>query len=98
MWQFISEYGQYGEIVIPIIGFGLGCVNKIRNELVREIVKSFTASISEKKFCEKLTICISPNDFLKHKVDLNEIDEFIKYHCKFTEFADNSEPRVGTSI
>ena len=98
LWQFIGESGDYGHIVIPLIGTGRARISINRIDVVKEIIRSFTAAISERKFCEKLTICISPKDYKKHNINLNEIYQFIEFSCKFTEFSKNLNPPIGTKL
>lgn len=100
IWQYIAEKGHGGEIVIPLVGSGLSRINKNRVEIAKEIVRSFTAAISQGKFCNKLTICILPKDMFEYQLDLLELKEFIQHTCKFTEFS-LQHPRngnIGTQI
>ncbi len=98
LWQYIGEKGNYNHIVIPLIGSGRARINKNRLDIAKEIVRSFVPSIIEKKFCEKLTICIFPSDYKKHKIDIEELREFIEYKCKFTEFSESSAKSIGTPL
>ena len=97
LWQYIGESGNYGHIIIPLIGSGRTRINKTRIYIAKAIVRSFTAAISERKICEKLTICISPSDYRRHEINIDELNEFIKHYCCFTEFSDNSKP-TGTPL
>ena len=98
LWQYIGTKGDCGHIVIPLIGSGRTRINKTRTDIAKEIIRSFTAAISERKICEKLTICIHPSDYQKHEINIKELSDFIKYSCLFTEFSDNSKEPVGTSM
>lgn len=84
LWTFISSRGNYEPLAIPILGTGHGRINTPRDVVIKEIIRSFIAACSERKFTNKLTIVISPNDYHDHELDIHEIGEFLKYACKYT--------------
>ena len=99
LWQYIGTVGSLGEITIPLLGTGMTRLNVKRIKVAQEIAKSFTAAIAnDKKFAEKLTICISPEDFIKYQVDLKELDGFIKHICKYTKFNEKSKMPLGKEL
>ena len=98
LWQYIGNRGNYGHIIIPLVGSGRARINKNRIDIAKAIIRSFTAAISERKFCEKLTICIYPSDYQKHEINIEELSDFIQYSCLFTEFSDSLKKPVGTPI
>lgn len=85
LWVFVSSKGTYEPLSIPIIGTGHGRINVPRDVVLREIVKSFVAASSERKFTSKLTIVIAPNDYNIHGLDIHELSEFLRHICKYTE-------------
>ena len=97
LWQYIGRKGEYGHLIIHLIGSGRARINKKRINIAKEIVRSFVAAISEEKICEKLTICISFEDYKHNKIDIDELNDFIKCICFHTKFADNST-QDGTPI
>jgi hypothetical protein len=97
LWLFIGNRGLKENIVTPVIGTGFSRLPQSREEIIREIIKSYIAACSESTFSDKLTIVISPSDFEKHKINLNELEEYITHLCKYTIFSNNSE-RNGQQI
>lgn len=69
-------------IVIPVLGSGFSKV-EVPREIIKEIIKSFTAASLSKKFTEKLTIVIHPEDYINFDMNISEIHEFLKYQCKY---------------
>ena len=96
IWEYIGSRGDLQPIAIPLIGSGRARLTQKRDEITKEIIKSFIAACSTKKFCEKLTIVISPSDY--DKLDFYELGEFLNYICKYTEFRDHGETGQGISI
>lgn len=91
LWGFVSSKGRYEPLSIPILGTGHGRISTPRDVVVREIVKSFVAACSERKFTSKLTITIAPRDYHDHELDIYELGEFLKYVCRYTEISPNRQ-------
>ena len=87
LWGFISSKGSYEPLTIPIVGTGHGRINTPRDVVVREIVRSFVAACSERKFTNKLTITIAPRDYHDHELDIYELGEFLQYVCRYSEIS-----------
>ena len=85
LWGFVSSKGRYEPLLVPILGTGHGRINTPRAVVIREIVKSFVAACSERKFTSKLTITIASKDYHDHELDIYELGEFLRYVCKYTE-------------
>ncbi len=83
LWDFVRTQGDLEPIAIPIIGSGLARVAATREELLREIIKSFVAAAQVGRFCENLTISISPNDFSTGHIDLPAIGQFLRHECTY---------------
>ena len=86
LWYYISEKGSKGDIVIPLVGTGKGRLGEKREDIVLEIIRSFIASCSSGNYCDKLIIAIYPPDVTKYRIDLNYLQEFLKYSCKYARF------------
>lgn len=98
VWVFIANRGSINPLVVPILGSGYSRVEAPRGQIIKEIIKSFIAACATKRFAEKLTIVIHPEDFRKYDLDLNELSEFLAYQCKYTEFKNQTESGRGTDI
>jgi len=97
LWLFIGSRGLKDNIVIPVIGTGFSRLPQPREEIIREIIKSYIAACSEFTFSDKLTIIISPSDYEKYKMNLDELESFITHLCKYNVFSNNIE-RNGQQI
>ena len=98
LWHHISERGELEPLAVPVLGTGLARCPMTREDMIREIIKSFIAACSEKKFSEKLTIVISENDYRKHDIDLQELGNYLVHHCKYVDIWDNKELGKGVAI
>lgn len=97
LWNFVSSKGGYSALAVPVIGTGHGRINTPRDVVVKEIVRSFVAACSERKFASKLTVVISPKDYHDNELDIYELGDFLKYTCRYTEIAPPKRG-VGTAI
>lgn len=97
LWLFIGNRGLKENIVIPVIGTGFSRLPQSREEIIREIIKSYIAACSESTFSDKLTIVISPTDIEKYKINLDELEQYIAHLCKYTIFSNNID-RNGQPI
>lgn len=81
MWDGIRNRGGFEPLCCPILGSGFSRLNMTREELIREIIKSFIAATSEAKFSEKLVVVVTPSDFSAGHINLKEIKKFLEYEC-----------------
>ena len=86
LWYYISEKGPKGDIVIPLLGTGKGRLSDKREDIFLEIIRSFIALCSSGTYCDKLVVAIYPPDVTNHKIDLNYLQEFLAYSCKYARF------------
>jgi hypothetical protein len=96
LWVFISTRGTKESLVMPILGTGFSRLSQPREEIVREIIRSFIAACSERTFADSLTITIAPQDVIKHCISLDCLAAFLSHECRYASFANNSQPAVGT--
>ena len=80
LWRHISEHGGMDNLVIPVIGTGLARLpNVTREQMVMEIIISFIAACSEMKFCKKLTVLISKQDYKPDEIDLPKLGQYLHF-------------------
>jgi hypothetical protein len=95
LWNFVSSKGGYDALAIPVIGTGHGRINTPRDVVIKEIIRSFVAACSERKFSSKLTVVISPRDYHDSELDIYELGDFLKYACRYAEI---TPPKPGSGI
>ena len=96
LWVFIGKRGLKEPLVMPVLGTGYGRLSQPREEIVREMIRSFIAACSEHTFADKLTIVITPQDVAKHHISLDELGSFLRHVCQYALFSENNRPAVGT--
>lgn len=84
LWEFVRNRGGLHPISIPVLGSGFSRVQAKREELIREIVKSFVAASQIGRFCERLTISVAPRDYRDGHIDLPALGRFLEHECKYT--------------
>lgn len=84
LWQYIAlESGRDDAVTIPLINTRHGRDSYLsRMVAIKEIVTSYIESSKDLNICEKLIICIHPSDLKKGNLDLDELNEFLRYSCK----------------
>ena len=98
LWHFIGEQGDVEPIFVPILGTGKGRITTTREEMIRQIIDSFVAACSEKRFCKKLTIVISENDYLEHEIDLQELGRYLRHYCQYMSLKSKEDVGAGNAV
>lgn len=84
IWRQLESRGHLETLAIPLIGTGkAGIKDATREKVIKEIVFSFIASAQERKITERLEICIHPSDLEHNDLQLQELDEYLRYMCKY---------------
>jgi len=98
LWVFIGSRGMKESFVMPVIGTGFTRLKQTREEVVREIIKSFIAACSETTFADKLTIVIATQDVVKHHISLDDLGSFLRHECLYASFSRGNQQAVGTPV
>lgn len=98
LWWFVGERGGREALVTPVLGSGYARLVQRRELIVREIVKSFIAACSERVFTERLTIVLSPDDVLNHRISLDDLNAFVRHVCLYPGFSSSEAERVGFAV
>lgn len=100
LWHFLGKHGGVDPLAIPVLGTGNARVPHGREEMIREIISSFVTACSEskKKFCEKLIVFISEEDYLKYKIDMLELRNYLKHVCRYTSLKNEGDTGGGRAV
>lgn len=98
LWVYVGSRGLKEPLVMPVLGTGFSRLTQTREEVVREIVKSFVAACSERVFTDRLTIVLSPRDMAKYQMSLDELGAFLRHMCVYTDFSRDSHHPVGLPV
>ena len=92
IWEFIRRKGknQIGPLCCPVLGSGFSRINATREDLVREIVKSFVSACRLGRFCEKLVIAITPADLVN--IDFERLWRFLDHECSYPSVLTPTSP------
>lgn len=83
IWEFIRTRGEFVPLCCPILGSKFSRVKATREDLTREIIKSFVSACRAGHFCDKLTIAIAPSDFKSGKINLETLRRFLEHECLY---------------
>lgn len=95
LWHYIGTQGELEPLSVPILGTGRARMMVQREEMVRQIIDSFVAACSEKKFCDELVVVISKFDYHKFQMDLQELGDYLYHTCRYTTITTNTNTGEG---
>ncbi len=98
LWVYVGSRGLKEALVMPVLGTGFSRLTRTREEVVREIVKSFVAACSDRVFADRLTIVLSPGDMAKYHMSLDELGAFLRHVCIYTNFSGDSHHATGVPV
>ena len=96
LWSYLAQSAEKGTVNVPVLGSGYSRITASREELIREIVLSFLAALTESNFCDRMRIVIHPKDVKQYKIDVERVQNFIAHSCEYTTPAP-AQTRVGTA-
>jgi Domain of unknown function (DUF6430) len=77
LWRYMSEQGELGDLVLPLMGTGRGRIELPRKKMVERIAQSFAYASREKRFSDKLIIVIYSPDADRSAINLFEIKDYL---------------------
>lgn len=83
LWSYLSANAEKDTLNVPILGSGFSRIGSPREDLFKEIVRSFNAAISDRTFCDVLRIVVLPGDVRKHSIDVHEMARYLDYSCSY---------------
>lgn len=98
LWVHVGEYGDIEPLRVPLLGTGYTRLTEQRSEIVHALIDSFVVACSERRFCEDLTIVISPHDYRKHHINLDELGKYLMHVCKYTPYRKPGVVGSGVAI
>lgn len=84
LWVYVAlESSRDDAVSIPLINTQHGRDSYLsRMGSIKEIISSYVETSKSLNICEKLIISIHPLDLKKGSVDLDELDDYLRYSCK----------------
>jgi hypothetical protein len=98
LWTYLTDHGAKGDVIVPMLGTGNGRLAMQREDVFKEIIRSFIASCSTKCYCDRLTVVMSSDDVEKCNIDVEMLSEFLELSCRFATFSNRETARTGTAV
>ena len=100
LWTHIAlEAGRNSTVSIPLISTNHGRITSLtKSTAIKEIIRSYIESSKHLSIADKLIICIHPNEIKIGNVDLDEIDEYLKFSCKHYRVTKISPKPLGKEV
>jgi hypothetical protein len=98
LWSWLATHGAKEAVAIPLLGTGHGRLSLTRQEVCKDIIRSFVAACADKVSCNCLTIVVADHDIQAYGIDIDELDDFLRLHSTYTDFqkvAPNTSPAIN---
>lgn len=89
LWKFLSTRATFGQVVVPVIGSQHGRMPLKREQIVQHILRTFVESCRDGTPCTSLTIAVYPPDVERFDIDINFLDDLVKFESKLAYYAGN---------
>jgi hypothetical protein len=77
LWDHMTSRGEFGDIVMPLIGTGRGRVAIPRKKIIERIAQSFADASKDHVFSNKLIIVVRPEDASKFSLNLFQVRDYL---------------------
>ena len=100
LWEYIAlESGRDDVVTIPLISTRHGRITDLnRTNAIKEIIRSYVESSKHLNIADSLIISIHPDDIKKGDIDLDEINDYLKFSCHHYRHVQFDEKVEGTEI
>lgn len=100
LWMYIAlESGKNSAVTIPLLSTNHGRKTNInRVTVIKEIIDSYIDASKTLNVADKLIISVFPDDIKKGNIDLDEIEEFLKFSCHHYTKTTFSNKVVGQEV
>ena len=98
MWIDIRSKGNMENLDCPILGSGRARLKRNRQQILFELIKSFIIATRDGKLTERISFHIDHNDFKKGRINMKELEQFLKYECTQHYISPTQKPPKGTPI
>jgi hypothetical protein len=95
LWQYVALSSSRDVVLsIPVINTQHGRDSYLsRAGAIKEIITSYVEASKSLNICDRLVVSILPTDLAKSDIDLDELDEFLRYSCRhFRQLTLSSQP------
>ena len=100
LWTYIALESRRNNVVtIPLISTNHGRITNLnRVTAIKDIIQSYIDSSKYLNIADKLIISIHPDDLNKGNINLDEIDEYLRFSCKHYRMTKFSPKPEGEEI
>ncbi len=77
LWKFMTERGELGDLIVPLVGTGRGRVEYPRKKVIERIAQSFINASRDRIFSNKLVIVVYPADVERFGINLFEVRDYL---------------------
>jgi hypothetical protein len=98
LWECVATRGGFEPLIMPVLGSGFSRLPQTREEIIREIIKSFVAACAATRPTEGLTIVMPYKDFYGNDVNLADIERYLQHVCRYTEYREPNATGAGQAI
>lgn len=98
LWVYVGGSGAISPLVSPVLGTGFSRVSAKREEVVREMFRSFVAACSDRVLTRRFTIVLGWQDVVEHKISIEELGLFVRHICQYADHSRSDTDPIGTPV
>ncbi len=98
LWLYVGERGAISPLVSPVLGTGFSRLPAKREEVVREIFRSFVAACSDGVFTRRFTVVLGWQDVVEHKISIEELGSFVRHICLYADHSRADADPIGAPV
>ena len=98
LWVYVGARGAISPLVSPVLGTGFSRVSARREEVVREMFRSFVAACSDGVFTGRFTVVLGWQDVVEHKISMEELGLFVRHICHYADHSRTDVTPIGAPV
>ena len=98
LWVYVGARGAISPLVAPVLGTGFSRLSEKREEVVREMFRSFVAACSDGVFTPRFTVVLGWQDVVEHNISIEELGLFVRHLCLYAEHSRADVDPIGAPV
>ena len=98
LWLYVGGRGAISPLVSPVLGTGFSRPPAKREEVVREIFRSFVAACADGVFTRRFTVVLGWQDVVEHKISIEELGLFVRHICLYADHSRADVDPIGVPV
>ena len=98
LWLYVGARGAISPLVSPVLGTGFSRLSPKREEVVREMFRSFVAACADGVLTRRFTVVLAWQDVVEHKISIEELGLFVRHICLYADHSGADADPIGAPV